>query len=105
MNSEKLLDNNPSESVNAILKKWCNNRKLTVDTLCQCLKQGVLAQMAELKKGYLSLSQKFMLKEPKLQATSELYSNSTYISAKKTVIELAEEHQHNNDGEEIEEIE
>lgn len=48
--------------------------------------------MAEIKKGYLALSQKFVLEEHKTQNFSD--THSSYISSTKNLLDIAESHQH-----------
>ena len=54
--------NNPAESTNAIIKRWTGGKKLKVDELCMMLKEDATAQFEELKKGYMGLSKKYILK-------------------------------------------
>lgn len=53
------VSNNPAESTNAMLKRWCKGSH-DIDVVCLDLKEGVMALFAELDKGFRGISQKFI---------------------------------------------
>ena len=59
----QLFDNNPSESANAIVKGWCDYKKLPVDELCRRMKIGCCGQLHDYQRGMYGLSKKFIQRE------------------------------------------
>ena len=59
----QLFDNNPSESANAIVKGWCDYKKLPVDELCRRMKIGCCGQLYDYQRGMYGLSKKFIQRE------------------------------------------
>ena len=58
-----LFDNNPSESANAIVKGWCDNKKQPVDELCRRMKIGCNGQLKDWKRGLYGMSRKYIPKD------------------------------------------
>ena len=59
--AEMSLTNNCAESMNAMLKSWCGEKN-AIDELCLKLKKGTLMLYEEIERGYIQLSQRYVLK-------------------------------------------
>ena len=68
------VNDNPAESTNAMLKRWCKGSQ-SVDSVCQALGDGIQAQLIEMEKGFRGLSQKFLTEVDRTptQTTSNLF--------------------------------
>ena len=68
------VNNNPAESTNAMLKRWCKGSQ-SVDSVCQALGDGIQAQFIEMEKGFRGVSQKFLTEvdQTPTQTTSNLF--------------------------------
>ena len=78
----KIFDNNPAESINAIVKGWCQNQKLPIDQLVSTLKTGSVGLYEELKRGYIQMSRKFISKDSgsSVVALRKLHKSKTILS-------------------------